>query len=559
MSKQVFRLTGVFGDAVATLRLSVADGVAALSRHGAALAARSRSSAARALILALLLAVINLASAIYFLVGQRQALGGTYFLIDDAWIHLRFAKNLAEGYGFSFNPGHPVAASTAPLWTLIQAASYKLTGELVVLTYIWGILLFVATCFLVYRLTLLISDNFYLAAASATLVALCPWLTWSALSGMEITLSAVLILATLFLHLKYQDDHNWKSWLAAAVAGLTTLARPEAYVLFLAMIIHKLVRALLTSRGNLLRAGTIWLPMSALMFTLIVLPYGLFSLNTVGSFFPNTYSAKVGDLGLIGAIESGSVHAIMAALFTNPWLYLRDFVGALAMINPILVVALPLGMLGLLRRDTFLLPLFLILYPLLVGMMIPTDRVSWPWYRHMLNLTPVFVTVSLVGSQSLFGMLLSRAPKWAVPLRKSLLGLLIVSIGLLFLIAQPRVRASFVSRGAKMKTEHMAIAYWINQNLPPEAIIAASDIGVVGFYTPNFVIDTEGLITPDILGEHRRNGPAKDREVYRYLEQTEPDYLVKFQKVYATFSDTEFIPIHRSGKLVVYRTPWTRD
>jgi hypothetical protein len=82
---------------------------------------------------------------------------------------------------------------------------------------------------------------------------------------------------------------------------------------------------------------------------------------------------------------------------------------------------------------------------------------------------------------------------------------------------------------------------------------------VIGFYTENFIIDTEGLITPEILGEQRRNGPAKDREVYQYLEKTRPDYLVKFRNVYRTFSDTEFLPIHKSGKLVVYRTPWTRD
>lgn len=547
------------GGAVAILVQAPVKGYAALSRLAATLSAGRRSFVARALVLAVILVGITLACTAYFLVGQVRELGGTYFLIDDAWIHLRFARNLAEGNGFSFNPGHPIAASTAPLWTVLLAASYKATGELSLSAYFWGIVLLATTCFLTYRLAMLLSGSFFLAAASAALVALCPWLTWSALSGMEIMLSAALILTTLFLHLKYQDDRGWKSWLGAAAAGFTTLARPEAYVLFMAMVIHRVVRSLLTAREEGRRTTLVWLAISALVFALIVLPYGLFSLKTTGSFFPNTYSAKVGDLGLIGAIENGSAPGIWQAVFANPWLYLADFAEALAMISAVLAVALPFGLLGLLRRDTFLLPLFLLLFPLVVGMIIPTDRVSWPWYRHMLNLTPLFVLTSLVGVDLLLEKVLARAPNWARPLRKSLVGLLAIAIGLLFLTSLPAVRGSFVSRGATIKKEHVAIAGWINEHLPPEAIIAASDIGIVGFYTPNFVIDTEGLITPEILGQHRRNGPAKDREVYRYLQETQPDYLVKFRNVYPTFSKTEFTPVYKSGKLVIYRTPWTRE
>jgi hypothetical protein len=302
----------------------------------------------------------------------------------------------------------------------------------------------------------------------------------------------------------------------------------------------------------------VWLPTAGAVFALIVLPYGLFSLKTVGSFFPNTYSAKVGNLGLIGAIQGGSVDAITLVLFTNPRLYLANFVQALLKISPVLAMAVPLGILGSLRKDAYLLPLFLILFPLVVGMVIPTDRISWPWYRHMLNLVPVFIIVSLVGSNFLLEKVLSRAPKWAAPIRRSLLGILIIAIGLVFLSEQPEVRQSFVSHGVSMKTEHIAIANWINQHIPPQATIAASDIGVVGFYTQRLIIDTEGLITPGILGEHRRNSPAKDKEVYQYLEETQPDYLVKFRKVYPSFSETEFTPIHKNGKLVMYRTPWTR-
>ena len=37
------------------------------------------------------------------------------FPLDDSWIHLQFARNLAHGRGLSLNPGELVTGSTAPL------------------------------------------------------------------------------------------------------------------------------------------------------------------------------------------------------------------------------------------------------------------------------------------------------------------------------------------------------------------------------------------------------------------------------------------------------------
>jgi len=528
------------------------------SRQRPALTATGRPAIAPTLWLAFCVLLVIVASVAYYLLGQYQRLDGTYFLVDDAWIHLRIAQNLADGYGFSFNSGHPIAASTAPLWTVLLALSYRLVGNLVFAAYFWGIVFFAISCLLIYRLVLWISDSFLLAAGAAMVASCCPWLTWSALSGMEILLSATFVLTTLFLHLKYQDSHSWQGFLGVVAAALSTLTRPETYVLFLAIVIHRVARSMLSSRETLRRTLCVWLPMAGLIFALIILPYGLFGIATAGSFFPSTYTAKVGDMGLIGALKGGSVEGIKRAILISPRLYLADFTKALEEISPLLVRVLPVGMLGLLWNDARILPLLLVLFPLVVGAIIPTKRISWPWYRHMLNLIPVFVTVSLAGGHQLLKKVLPPAGKWATVLRAALLGVLTIAMGSYFVSEQPKVRESFVSRGAAMKGEHISVANWINQNLPPQAVIASSDIGVVGFYTQRFIIDTEGLITPEILGQQRSNSPAKDREVYQYLQEAKPDYLVKFYWVYPTFSPAEFTPVHTSGNLSVYRTPWTR-
>ena len=63
-----------------------------------------------------------------FLVRERQIAGAAGFPLDDSWIHLHFARNLAEGAGFAYNPGVPVAGSTAPLWTLLLGGGERPAG-----------------------------------------------------------------------------------------------------------------------------------------------------------------------------------------------------------------------------------------------------------------------------------------------------------------------------------------------------------------------------------------------------------------------------------------------
>jgi len=59
-------------------------------------------------------AAILLIGALHFLAGRRAA-GEAGLPLDDAWIHARLARTLAEGRGFAFNPGELSAASSAPL------------------------------------------------------------------------------------------------------------------------------------------------------------------------------------------------------------------------------------------------------------------------------------------------------------------------------------------------------------------------------------------------------------------------------------------------------------
>src|SRR5512143_343579 len=83
----------------------------------------------RALLLALVVAGL-FAAYLATELNQNRKPG---FPLDDSWIHLTFARNLARGWGFAYNQGEPVAGSTAPLWTLILAFFHLLTRNATVM------------------------------------------------------------------------------------------------------------------------------------------------------------------------------------------------------------------------------------------------------------------------------------------------------------------------------------------------------------------------------------------------------------------------------------------
>ena len=59
------------------------------------------------------------------------------FTQDDAYITYRFARNLADGYGFVYNVGEPVLGTSTPLYTLVLALGSKLSGRAVDLVSRW--------------------------------------------------------------------------------------------------------------------------------------------------------------------------------------------------------------------------------------------------------------------------------------------------------------------------------------------------------------------------------------------------------------------------------------
>ena len=114
------------------------------------------------------------------------------FPLDDAWIHLQFAKNIGHGLGFSYNPGIQVAGSTAPLWTLVLAIPAVLRLDPIVSAKVIGLLLTIVAALLAGEVARWLSGSRVAGLYTALVLALSPRMTWGSLSGMEVGLYTAL-------------------------------------------------------------------------------------------------------------------------------------------------------------------------------------------------------------------------------------------------------------------------------------------------------------------------------------------------------------------------------
>ena len=126
----------------------------------------------------LLLLIIFSVSQFVYIYWERHVAGELGLALDDSWIHMVFARNLSAGDGYSFNPGQPVSGSTSPLWTLLLALFFIVTGPTLWTAKILGMALFLLSILVTYKLAQFVWSDERIAIFSAILVALSPFLNW---------------------------------------------------------------------------------------------------------------------------------------------------------------------------------------------------------------------------------------------------------------------------------------------------------------------------------------------------------------------------------------------
>ncbi len=168
-----------------------------------------------------LLGVAVLATLAYALYASYRMFGRLY---DDSHITLRYATNLADGFGLRFNPGErPVEGYTNFLLTVFLAGCAKVGLPLLVMAKIVSIGAALGVVVVTYWLTTLVlpKASGLLRATPSLVIAGCGWFAFYAAIGLETHLFALLITIGACLIL----TRRWP-W-AGTVFAAAYLTRPE--------------------------------------------------------------------------------------------------------------------------------------------------------------------------------------------------------------------------------------------------------------------------------------------------------------------------------------------
>ena len=507
-----------------------------------------------------LLLVAGLVACLRYLfaeIGRLQ--GGLGFPLDDSWIHLQFARNLAQGHGLSYNPGELVTGSTAPLWTALLALLYLLPGGVILWTKVLGGGLYLAGIDATWRLARQVDLGRGLAALAAGLTLATSWLVWSALSGMEVPLFVVLSLWGMLLHLRERGQPG-KPPISAAVLAVAVLARPEGLLLLLFSLLDRCLTFDETLRwrrpapSNLLAA----VALSACALAGPLLFYAWAS----GSLLPTTWAAKGG----------GELHDLLP-----DFRYLANVLGLFFRPQPWMTLLAGAGAVGLAARlgtprDRGLLPaLWLFGLPLAYSVLTPApNKMLGNFGRYYFPLFPVLVILGTLGLEPAVVSVAARIRSRGVrTVLAAVAAVLIVAPTLFVLVQGERL---YVQNVANVQESHVALARWLAGRLPAEAVLAVNDIGAIKYHLPNRVVDLASIATPDIGREVRRKvaaGVPWSDALLAAVAERRPDYVAVFPSWFPGLArDPRFRPVYElsipenitmgGDEIVVYETPWTR-
>ncbi len=453
----------------------------------------------------------------------------TGFPLDDAWIHQTYARNLAMLGEWAFIPGETSAGSTAPLWTATLAPGYRLGLSPYAWTWLLGWVALSGIGLAGVRIFRRIQPVKPVVSLWVGIFIVLEWhLVWAAGSGMETLLFALIILivlAGLF------TERKWWFGLGLLV-GISLWVRPDGLtlagpVLFVAIFSERSWRSRIRAIG-----------LFVLGMLILTAPYLLFNRALSGAWWPNTFFAKQAEYAIhsqqpllkrflqqAGMMLVGSGAVLLPGFFLQLWGSIRRREWAL--------LASAAWLLG-----------FLLLYAIRLA-------VTYQHGRYVIPAMPVFFLISLSGLAS-----------WVKPgenlMWKRVIGrawtLSLGSVWIVFFAAGARAFASDV---AVIESEMVQTARWIASNTDPDALIAAHDIGALGYFGERRLVDLAGLVSPEVIPFIR-----DEITLAAYLDENQVDYLMTFPGWYPELvrnrepvysSDGPFSPMQGGENMQVFR------
>ncbi|NJN95906.1 MAG: hypothetical protein HC875_18260 [Anaerolineales bacterium] len=191
------------------------------------------------------------------------------------------------------------------------------------------------------------------------------------------------------------------------------------------------------------------------------------------------------------------------------------------------------------RADLLLIWLWWIGFLLLYGFRLPVT------YQHGRYQIPAIAWIILLGVWGT-ARLLQKVPRQNMAGR-ALSRAWVLSLGLLVL-AFTFIGAQAYGRDVRfIESEMVATARWLAEQTPPQALIAAHDIGAIGYFAERPLIDLAGLITPEIIPIIR-----DETALLQFVTTRQAKYLVTFPSWYP-----DLIQSPQLIRLYTTQSPWS--
>ena len=473
---------------------------------------------------------VILIAIIYLLTSQfTYAIG---FPLDDSWIHQTYARNLALRGEWAFRPGIPSAGSTAPLWSALLALGFLFRLSPYIWTYLLGAITLFALAVMSEWAVRKLVDSYRPRFPWVGIFIAFEWhLAWAAMSGMETLLHGLIVTTVLILLMT-----NTPRYLTLGLlTGLAAWVRPDG----LTLLGPVLMTILFTQQDTHSRFTEI--TRYLIGFGSLFVPYLLFNLAIGGTPMPNTFYAK---------------QAEYASWQTIPIITRLGQMALQLLVGPSLVL-IP-GVIGwLIKSVQHKMWGGLAAFMWCAGYLgLYISRL--PVYQHgryIMPAMPIFFLFGLLAFAEFDkGKLFARYHWIGQTIWRA--GIIMLTLAFIFLGAR-----SYAQDVAVIESEMVVTAKWVAANLPPDVLIAAHDIGALGYFDYHELIDLAGLVSPDVIPFIR-----DEPQLANYLNQRSADYLIAFPEFYPLLTEraeTVFVtnsaitPTFGQKNMVVYlwKTP----
>lgn len=474
------------------------------------------------LLIYVILAIVSAVLSIYYISYANTQNGVSSFPLDDPWIHLTFAKNLAEYGSFSyFKNEMATAGSTSPVYTILLAAGFFITKNEMILSYVLGIAFLICSVIAFYKLSSFeFGKENYFALACTGIFILDKWMSFIADSGMETTMYIFFLIAGFYFY------KQRKAVPFAILFALTFWTRPDAVAFYGAIIIDYIIVSYFakTDKSLQLFSKNDLMKIAGVAGGILIL-YFIMNLVLSGSLLPNTYNAKL-------TYYSPEFRSRGDFFKLEVWDYFTSGAYGIMMIGFLFST---LKLVYDLIKKTYNQNTGYILFCFML--------VFVYWYklpyahrfgRYLMPIIPFLILVSMRGFRDISQIIASSFNS-----RSFANGFFIIIIAVTLVISAMNYNENKETYAYECKyiyDRQVKAALWIKDNTNEGDVIATHDVGAIGYYTNRKIVDVAGLITPELITKlHDRNYNVIMSD---FMKQNSVDYLVFLQEWYRVVNQT---------------------